>query len=83
MEKAFGVKPTDRKPVPGPKIQPRSCENCRHLEYIEDESYEIQDGGYLCNKRIYLSGPAEDRHYRQLDDPGYRARGKKCFEARE
>jgi len=28
----------------------KNCLNCKWLEYVDDTSYEIQDGGYCCNK---------------------------------
>lgn len=45
----------------------KGCYNCKWLEYIEDTSCEILDGGWCCNKR-------------EIDNFEPRKRKLKCFE---
>lgn len=70
--------------IDGPKIQAKSCHNCKHLEYI-DASSEMwpDDRGLTCNKRNYKTQHDESRHLDQLNDPGYLAKGKSCFESKK
>jgi len=61
----------------------RNCLNCKHLEYVHDTSYEIQDGGYCCN-----DDPDEkvegrlDRMNLMGSKKGYLFTSKICFERR-
>lgn len=58
----------------------KNCENCKHLEYIEDDS-AYPNSGYACNKRGYASDSEERRHLALLDDESYRLKPKKCSES--
>lgn len=60
----------------------RNCLNCKHLEFFDNASYEILDGGYGCSKREYAKEGDERAHERKLQSPVYLARSKVCFEAR-
>lgn len=60
----------------------KNCYRCKHLEYIDNNSYEIPDGGYFCNKRNYKNEKQEGDHLDKLNVPNYREKSKKCFESR-
>ena len=53
------------------KMNEKGCYGCKWLEYIEDTSYETQDGGWCCTKR-------------ELDDfEPRKSNFMKCFEKKE
>lgn len=60
----------------------KNCENCDHLGYIEDQSYEMQDGGYFCEKRQYKTEKQEGYHLSLLNysDGRYKQTAKSCCE---
>lgn len=57
-----------------------NCYACKFLEYIDDQSYEIQDGGYCCNKRQYKTETQERDHLNLLSSDRYKQTAKKCCE---
>lgn len=59
-----------------------NCENCIHLEFYETYYYEGEGpGGYICNKRNYLTRSEERRHLDLLDKYEYRITSKRCHQA--
>jgi hypothetical protein len=62
-----------------------NCFACEHLEYVDDQSYEIQDGGFCCNKREYKTERQERDHLNLLnyEDQRYLKTAKKCCEIRK
>ena len=73
---------SDQSPADESKRVPKDCNHCIHLEYFENESYEIQNGGYCCNKREYSTAAIERRHLNQLKSELYRTRAKKCHDTK-
>jgi hypothetical protein len=55
-----------------------NCFICEHLDYIDDESYEMQDGGYMCNKRENENGKLQRKHEDDLQRESYKKRAKSC-----
>ena len=57
-----------------------NCYGCKHLDYIDNASYEMQDGGYMCNERESEDYTAQKRHEENLQREKYRFRSKMCCE---
>lgn len=62
-----------------------NCFACEFLEYIEDASYETQDGGFFCTKREYKTERQETDHLNLLNNHGdrYKLQAKKCCEIKK
>lgn len=61
----------------------KNCFNCIHLAFIDDQSFEIQDGGYYCEKREYQSDREENSHLHLLKFDRYKETHKSCCELKE
>lgn len=55
-----------------------NCYACKYLEHIDDQSYEMQDGGFCCNGREYRNETKQREFENNMQRDKYLKRAKKC-----
>ncbi len=61
----------------------KNCYNCKHLEFVTDDSEATNNSGWSCAKRNYEYLFRESKHLAFLQTEKYRLKSKSCCDIKD